>query len=197
MADIDPATPQTRDPSETEMEARTARFAKLVPYKETMNAEHGIPVEAMRMMSTEKVFPVMSPRDWAGRASIAPVKGAPGLIVTLAEAPPGDHPGLHNHTGSTENFFCLCGRFEISWGENGEHSTVIEPNDFISVPPGIYRDFTNVSDETGRLLVMIQPATGDANDEVIHSPARRPEIIERFGQETLEKMAAIGIKFGA
>jgi uncharacterized RmlC-like cupin family protein len=194
MADIDPQ----RDPNPTveQMEARVARFDKLVPYKETMNTAHGIPVEAMRMMSTEKVFPVMSPKEWTGRSSVAPVKGETGLTVTIAEAPPGDHPGLHNHTGSIENFYCLCGRFEILWGAEGEYSLVIEPNDFISVPSGIYRDFRNISDETGRLLVMIQPAPGDTTDEVIHAPARRPEIIERFGEETLEKMAAIGIKFG-
>ena len=72
MADIDPQ----RDPNPTveQMEARVARFDKLVPYKETMNTAHGIPVEAMRMMSTEKVFPVMSPKEWTGRSSVAPVK---------------------------------------------------------------------------------------------------------------------------
>ena len=193
MADIEP----TRNPTEAEMEARAARFADLVPYKKTMNDTHGIPVEAMRMMSTDNVYPIMSPAVWSGRNSVAPVKGAAGLTVSMAECPPGDHPGLHNHTGSVENFFCLSGTFEILWGENGEHRIVIEPYDFISVPPGIYRDFRNISDELGRLLVMIQPASGDLADEVVHSPARRPEIIERFGSETLEKMAAIGIKFGA
>lgn len=193
MADIEP----TRNLTEAEMEARIARFADLVPYKQTMNDAHGIPVEAMRMMSTDKVYPVMSPAEWTGRSSIAPVKGAAGLTVTIAECPPGDHPGLHNHTGSVENFFCLSGRFEILWGENGEYRAVIEPLDFISVPPGIYRDFRNISDKLGRLLVMIQPAEGDLADEVIHSPARRPEIVERFGAETLDKMAAIGIRFGA
>lgn len=197
MADIDPAGATARDPSEAEMAARTARFADLVPYKQTMSDAHGIPVEAMRMMSTDKVYPIMSPAVWSGRNSIAPVKGAAGLTVSMAEAPPGDHPGLHNHTGSVENFFCLSGTFEILWGANGEHRIVIEPYDFISVPPGIYRDFRNISGELGRLLVMIQPAEGDLADEVIHSPARRPEIVARFGQETLDKMAAIGIRFGA
>jgi uncharacterized RmlC-like cupin family protein len=196
MADIDLGTPLQRDPTEAEMETRTARFAKLVPYKKTMSDAHGIPAEAMRMMSTEAVYPIMSPMTWSGRNSVAPVKGAAGLTVSLSEAPPGDHPGLHNHTGSVENFFCLSGTFEILWGEHGEHRIVIEPYDFISVPPGIYRDFRNISDELGRLLVMIQPASGDLADEVIHAPSRRPEIIERFGEETLEKMAAIGIKFG-
>lgn len=195
MADIDPKT--SPNPSEAEMEARTARFRNLVPYKKTMSDTHGIPSEAMRMMSTENVYPIMSPAEWTGRNSVAPVKGVAGLTVSMAECTPGDHPGLHNHTGSVENFFCLSGEFEMLWGENGEHRAVIGPYDFISMPPGIYRDFRNISDETGRLLVMIQPASSDLTDEVIHSPARRPEIIARFGEETLEKMAAIGIRFGA
>jgi uncharacterized RmlC-like cupin family protein len=195
MADIDPKT--SPNPSEAEMEARTARFRNLVPYKKTMSDAHGIPSEAMRMMSTENVYPIMSPAVWTGRNSVAPVKGVAGLTVSMAECTPGDHPGLHNHTGSVENFFCLSGEFEMLWGENGEHRAVIGPYDFISMPPGIYRDFRNISNETGCLLVMIQPASSDLTDEVIHSPARRPEIIARFGEETLEKMAAIGIKFGA
>ncbi|MEK9661088.1 MAG: cupin domain-containing protein [Alphaproteobacteria bacterium] len=197
MADIDPTTPLTRDPSEAEMEARIARFSKLVPYKETMNTAHGIPAEAMRMMSTEKVFPVMSPHDWTGRSSIAPVKGAPGLTISIAETPPGDNPGLHIHTKATENFFCLKGRFRIEWGPNAEYSTILEENDFISVPPGIYRNFVNLTDDTARLLAIIQTPPGDTEDEVVMPPSVRRELAETYGDETLAKMNELGFRFAA
>ena len=48
-----------------EMESRIARFADMVPYKDTMNAAHDIPPEAMQMMSSDKVFPLMCPADCA------------------------------------------------------------------------------------------------------------------------------------
>jgi quercetin dioxygenase-like cupin family protein len=133
------ATPSTDD-----MQKRVARFADLVPYKDTMNDVHGIPPEAMQMMSSDKVYPVMSPEGWEGRSKVAPVKGAAGLTVTIAECPPGDSSGLHKHTATVENFFCIQGTFDITWGDEGENSVRLEPMDFISVPAGIYREFTNV-----------------------------------------------------
>src|SRR5690606_37997415 len=76
--------------SETEltpaqMRQRLARFSELKPYKETLNEAHGIPPDAMQTMSSERVFPIMAPEGWTGRNKIAPVKGAPGLTITLAE----------------------------------------------------------------------------------------------------------------
>lgn len=193
-----PATPTTEDVDVTpeEMEARVARFSDLVPYKDSMNSAHGIPAEAMQMMSSDKVFPVMSPRGWTGRSSLAPVKGEPGLTVTIAECPPGDNAGLHKHTATVENFFCIQGTFEIVWGKRGEHSVRLEPLDFISVPAGVYRDFRNVGDDMGRLLVAIQSLPGDTADTVIHSPEAGEEIERRWGKETREAMAGVGIRFG-
>lgn len=191
-----PATTPDVEPTPEEMEARLARFADLVPYKDSMNAAHGIPAEAMQMMSSDKVYPVMSPEGWTGRSKVAPVKGAPGLTVTIAECPPGDSAGLHKHTGSVENFFCIQGSFEIVWGKRGEHSVRLEPLDFISVPAGVYRDFRNVGTDMGRLLVAIQTPPGDTADMVVHAPEAGAEIERRFGKETREAMAGIGIRFG-
>jgi quercetin dioxygenase-like cupin family protein len=175
---------------------RVARYSKLVPYKDSMNAASGIPQEAVMMMSPDKVMPIMSPADWEGRSKIAPVKGAPGLTVTLAECPPGDSAGLHKHTASVENFFCVQSRFEITWGDEGQHSIILEPLDFVSVPAGVYRDFKNVGNELGRLLVMIQPEPGDQQDAVYHAASTGEEIVRRWGPGTLQAMSAIGIRFG-
>jgi quercetin dioxygenase-like cupin family protein len=184
------------NPIDDTVTQRIARYSKLVPYKDSINAASGIPQEAMLMMSPDKVMPIMSPSGWEGRSKVAPVKGAPGLTVTLAECPPGDSAGLHKHTASVENFFCVQGRFEITWGEEGQFSTLLEPLDFISVPAGVYRDFRNVGNELGRLLVMIQPEPGDKQDAVYHAASTGEEITRRWGGATLQAMAAIGVRFG-
>lgn len=184
------------DVTPEQMAKRLARFRDLKPYKDTMNDAHGIPPEAMRMMSPDKVYPIMSPEGWTGRSKIAPVKGAPGLTVTLAECPPGDHAGLHKHTDSVENFFCVEGHFEILWGKDGEHRIELKPLDFVSIPAGVYRDFRNIGTTLGRLFVTIQTPPGDTKDTVVHSAAVGEELTRRFGQQTRDAMAAIGVRFG-
>jgi quercetin dioxygenase-like cupin family protein len=184
------------DPTPAQMQARLARFSDLEPYKDSLNRTHGIAPEAMQMMSSDKVYPVMSPEGWSGRSKIAPVKGAPGLTVTIAECPPGDHAGLHKHVDSVENFFCIEGRFEIAWGARGEQRVELGPLDFISIPKGVYRDFRNIGDSLGRLLVMIQSPPEDTKDTVVHAPAVGAEIARRFGEDTVRAMAAIGVRFG-
>ncbi|MBT3399338.1 MAG: cupin domain-containing protein [Rhodospirillaceae bacterium] len=179
-----------------DMQKRVARYADLVPYKDTMNAAHGIAPEAMQLMSSDKVFPVMSPEGWAGRSKIAPIKGAPGLTVTIAECPPGDSSGLHKHTDTVENFFCVEGEIEILWGSKGENSITLGPLDFVSVPAGVYREFRNNGTEMGRLLAAIQTPPDEKKDTVIHAAAAGEEVERRFGRETRDAMADIGIKFG-
>ena len=132
---------------------------------------HNIPPGAVEKVTARKVFPVMAPADYQGRSAGAPVKGPRGLIVSIAECPPHNGPGLHRHLNTVENFFCLNGRFEISWGDEGEHKTVLEPNDMISIPRGENRKFFNISDEVGRLLVMIVPETDQQVDPILYAPA--------------------------
>lgn len=184
------------NPLDDTIPQRVARYAQLVPYKDAIHAASGVPQEAVMMMSPDKVMPIMAPAGWEGRSKIAPVKGAPGLTITLAECPPGDSAGLHKHTGSVENFFCVQGRFEITWGEEGQFSTVLEPLDLVSVPAGVYRDFKNIGNELGRLLVMIQPEPGEQQDAVYHAASTGEEILRRWGPATLQAMSAIGVRFG-
>ncbi len=178
------------------MQKRVARFADLVPYKDTMNAAHGIAPEAMQLMSSDKVFPVMSPEGWEGRSKIAPIKGAQGLTVTIAECPPGDSSGLHKHLDTVENFFCIEGEIEIVWGSAGENAITLGPLDFVSIPAGVYREFRNNGTEMGRLFVAIQTPPGEKKDTVIHAAAAGEEVERRFGRETRDAMADIGIRFG-
>ena len=182
--------------NEEDMANRVARFKDLVPYKTSIMDGTGIPEEAVEIVSAKSVYPIMSPVGWEGRSAVAPVKGMDGLTVTIAECPPGNHPGLHSHSHTVENFFCIQGSFDITWGDNGEHSIRLEPMDFISVPPGVYREFTNVGNDLGRLFVAIQSPPGEQHDTVIHSAAAGEEIESRWGKDARDAMAGIGIKFG-
>jgi uncharacterized RmlC-like cupin family protein len=144
------------------MEARVARFNKLQTYQRQNFETHGIPAGAVEKITARRVYPVMAPADYQGRSAGAPVKGPRGLIVSIAECEPGNGPGLHRHLNTVENFLCLSGRFEIAWGDQGEHTLVLEPLDMISVPRGENRSFRNVSNDLGRLLVMRSRRCGSA-----------------------------------
>ena len=186
-------TTQSLDPKA--MEARVARFNKLQTYQTQNLAAQGIPPGAMEKITARKVYPVMAPANYQGRSAGAPVKGPRGLIVSIAECEPGNGPGLHRHLNTVENFMCLSGRFEIAWGDNGEHTLVLDPLDMISVPRGENRSFRNVSKETGRLLVMIVPETAEQADPISYAPSVAKEIEHEYGKDALAGLQKIGFKF--
>ena len=178
-----------------EMETRVARFDKLESYQKQNFDKHNIPPGAVEKVTARRVYPVMAPADYQGRSAGAPVKGPRGLIVSIAECEPGNGPGLHRHLNTVENFMCLSGRFEIAWGDHGEHALVLEPLDMISVPRGENRSFRNVSNETGRLLVMIVPETAEQADPIAYAPSLAKEIESQYGKAALQGLAKIGFKF--
>jgi mannose-6-phosphate isomerase-like protein (cupin superfamily) len=155
---------RTKSLTSEQMEARVARFNKLQTYQRQNFEAHNIPPGAVEKVAARRVYPVMAPADYQGRSAGAPVKGPRGLIVSIAECEPGNGPGLHRHLNTVENFFCLSGRFEIAWGDRGEHTLVLEPLDMIAVPRGENRSFRNISNELGRLLVKIVPETDEQVD---------------------------------
>jgi mannose-6-phosphate isomerase-like protein (cupin superfamily) len=177
------------------MESRVARFSRLQTYQSQNLASQGIPPGAMEKITARKVYPVMAPADYQGRSAGAPVKGPRGLIVTIAECEPGNGPGLHRHLNTVENFMCLSGRFEIAWGDHGEHKLTLDPLDMISVPRGENRSFRNVSGETGRLLVMIVPETAEQADPISYAPSLAREIETEYGKGALEGLRKVGFKF--
>ena len=183
--------------SAEKMEARVARFDKLQTYQRQNFDAHGIPPGAVEKITARRVYPVMAPVDYQGRSAGAPVKGPRGLIVSIAECEPGNGPGLHRHLNTVENFMCLSGRFEIAWGDRGEHALVLDPLDMISVPRGENRSFRNVSDQTGRLLVMIVPETDEQADPISYASSLAKEIEQQYGKSALEGLQKIGFKFEA
>ncbi len=165
----------TKSLTSEKMEARVARFNKLQTYQRQNFETHGIPPGAVEKITARK--------------------GPRGLIVSIAECEPGNGPGLHRHLNTVENFLCLSGRFEIAWGDQGEHTLVLEPLDMISVPRGENRSFRNVSNELGRLLVMIVPETDEQVDPISYAPSLAKEIENEYGKAALEGLQKIGFKF--
>ena len=182
-----------------QMTRRMARFKDLKSYQYQQEAANAIPVEVMEKIAAHRVYPVMCPETYSGRSAQAPIKGAPGIVLSIAECPPGDGPAMHIHVQTIENFFCLSGRFEIAWGDPGaEDSVILEPLDFISVPPGVPRKFTNVhATETGRLFVIIHVQTDQQGDRIAYQPELRAEIEHKHGAKTVAALDKIGIKFDA
>jgi uncharacterized RmlC-like cupin family protein len=178
-----------------QMDFRVARFEKLETYQRQNFETHNIPPGAVEKVAARRVYPVMAPPDYQGRSAGAPVKGPRGLIVSIAECEPGNGPGLHRHLNTVENFLCLSGRFEIAWGDQGEHTLVLEPLDLVSVPVGENRSFRNISNELGRLLVMIVPETNEQVDPVLFAPSLAKEIENDYGKSAVEGLQKIGFKF--
>lgn len=185
-------------PRET-MERRMARFGNLKSYQHQNAEANGIPVAVMELLTAHRVYPLMVPDAYTGRSAQAPIKGAPGLVLSFAECPPGNGPAMHIHGQTIENFLCLSGRFEIAWGDPGEEeSVVLEPLDFISVPPGVPRKFTNVHPtETGRLFVIIHVQSQEQGDAIAYQPGLRTEIERGHGRPAVDALDRIGIRFDA
>lgn len=77
-----------------------------------------------------------------------------GFHLTYVICKPGNGNALHDHD-TVEVFLAMNGRWEIRYGTDGDHVVVLEPFDVISVPPGILRQFKNVSDTEAVLLAIV------------------------------------------
>ena len=181
-----------------EMESRVARFSQITPQSSSYSEEDGIPKEAYEMLTAKTLYLLMSPECQGGPMAHQPaVVTKDKMSVIIAECPPGDRPLLHAHHRTNETFFCLDGRFRIRWGDEGENQTFLEQYDMIAVPPGVVRDFTNVSDKTARLLVWITGETEDDFNDIEMPPIEAQRLEKKFGNEVLKKFKNIGVSFNA
>lgn len=191
---------KTHTPTPAEMAMRIARFSDLKPVRAQYDAAEGIPAEAYRTVSADQTFILMGPAGLSSATGEAPpVIGGDGgevFTVNIAKCPPGNGSPLHAHQFTHETFFCLNGRFEVRWGDAGEHSIVLEPMDMIAVPPGVVRNFTNIADMEADLLVFIQGDRARFRD--VDFPAAMGRTIEeKFGAEVRGRMEAKGLVFTA
>ena len=174
---------------------KIARLAEMKSTKRALSAGNGVPPEAYEMLAAKEIFLMMAPAGNVRKNSKPAIEGVPGLEVSIVRCPPGNGPGLHNHRMTNESFMCLTGEWEISWGENGEHTTTIKPFDLAAVPPGIFRAFKNVSSEPAYLLAFVQGAKEHVMGDISYARSLGDKIVQKYGSEVEQGLKEIGITF--
>ena len=178
------------------MDAHTVRFNALQP--KIGNYESlGIPTDAYEMLTAKTLYTLLAPAGGAGSHQFTAAKGPPGLSISIAECPPGDGPMLHAHMETHEIFFCLTGKFEVSWGDKGEHRLVLEKHDMVNVPLGVTRAFRNVSDETSLLFVVI---LGTNQNDVGYATSVGDQVAAKYGpgvRDAIEAHTSMNFNVGA
>lgn len=190
---------RTITPTPEEMEKRVCRFNKLVPVKKQFEAK-GIPAAAYEAVAADQTFVMMAPKGHLSATGEEPpiIGGDGGDVVTynIVTCPPGNGPLLHAHQFTHETFMALDGRFRIEWGDNGEHSLILEKFDMVAVPPRVVRRFVNISDHDAHLFVPIQ-GPSHAFRDVENRPDDRGMIEQRFGTSIVERLEEAGLRFNA
>jgi quercetin dioxygenase-like cupin family protein len=79
---------------------------------------------------------------------------AESFNLTYIGADPGKGAALHDHP-TVEVFIAMTGKWSIIWGDDGEHETLINQFDTVSVPPNVMRGFRNESDEHGFIMAIL------------------------------------------
>jgi uncharacterized RmlC-like cupin family protein len=183
--------------TEVDMNAQIARFKDLQPTKKSFSkGDIGIPEEAFQIVTAHALYRLMAPAENARKSAKPAVAGEPGLEVVIAVCPPGQGPGLHNHQKTQEIFICITGRYEVIWGDKGEHSTILDPCDMVAVPPGIYRRFRNASDvEDAKLLVIVQGSAEHAFNDIEMDKNLGDEVERRWGNDVRKNFQKVGIHF--
>ncbi|SRR5512138_1185571 len=153
----------TITPTPEEMARRIARFSQLD--RIVMQREARFPQDALDVIYARRLHPVIGLPDTDTPINdSAPIRGAGGMTITYAVCPPGQGPSLHSHNRTYETFTVCRGRFEFLWGDNGEHSVVLEELDVLSVPPCVCRAFRNIGSIEGVLQVIITGGVHDKTD---------------------------------
>ena len=187
---------KTIEVSQAEMAARIARFSDQESQSALYAEAIGIPREAYEVMAAETLYLMMAPTEQGGPMAQNPaITGDSGMSIIIARCPPGDKPLLHAHHYTIESFMCLTGRFRIRWGSQADQHIDLEPHDMIAVPPGVDRQFENISDDEALLLVII---TGSGNEDFadISMPPDETDFVrERFGQTVIDRYNRVGVAF--
>ena len=174
---------------------RLARFAELPVWE--LNQDEGIPVEARDIFVARRLWSIVCPSSLEGSLQkAAPIRDFDDFVMTIAACPPGQGPGLHHHLHATETHTCLEGRFRVAWGAHGEHETMLERWDTISVPPGVIRRFQNVGEEEGFIQIILSGDMAKMKNDAASTPEQRDELAA-FGEDVLARIEATGRRFDA
>lgn len=189
----------TLNPTPDEMEKRIVRASTIQPKKKRFESTGGIPAKAMEAIAADSIYLYMAPAEGTGATSQNPgVVGFPGLTVNVCRCPVGQGPDLHSHARTLETFMCLKGQFEVRWGDDGQHSTLLDEHDMISVPPNVMRAFRNTGKtEEALLLVLIQGEAQDMAADVQYAPSTGERIEREFGADVRGRIEELGWRFDA
>ena len=187
---------ETIEISAAEMAPQIARFREQESQSAHYAEDAEIPREAYEIMAAETLYLMMAPEAQGGPMAQKPaVTGDSGTSVIIARCPPGDKPLLHAHHYTVETFMCLTGRFRIRWGNEGREHIDLDPFDMIAVPPGVDRQFENISNEDARLLVVITGTSREDYNDISMPPSSGAAIRDRFGQEVIDAYGERGVSF--
>lgn len=132
----------TRDP----LEGRVARFRP-------EEGNDGLFIDAVIPGHARRIWSVIGPNVGEDRSE-SPAIPPEDFHLAILKAAPGNGAALHTHT-TVEVFMPLTGRWEIFYGERGEHDLVLEQWDVCSVPAGVWRGFRNADAEDAFLLALV------------------------------------------
>lgn len=153
------------------MAGRIVRFADV--------QRHGIP-----LMFIDSILPGHRRMNYALIGDTAsenpefePIVAAPhGFQIGMVKAKPGNGPAYHTHD-YVESFLILSGRWRFSWGADpdpakADGGATLDPWDFVTLPPGLWRGFEVAPDETAEawLFAVLEPHPVFVSKDPIWSP---------------------------
>lgn len=176
-----------------------ARFQDVHSQGERLAAEMGVPLGAYQKMTAEELFLVMSSPALGGPFATDPgISVDQGLIAAIVKCSPGQGPYLHAHYNTLESFICLSGKFHITWGDEGEHSALLDTFDTIAVPRGVVRSFASAeANGDAHILAFIRGDTPEDFADVAMTTAAAEDLDASFGSGTADKIKDIGWRFDA
>jgi uncharacterized RmlC-like cupin family protein len=180
----------------TGMESYIARFADLKPSKAAYEHESiGVPVGAYEMLAARDIYRIVAPDRGARSITKPAIVSNDGFQLGIVECPPGNGAALHKHELTQETFMPLTGRFEVTWGDKGEHCTVLGLFDVFAVPVGIYRSFRNIESSPSKMLVYVRGSEQAVMNDLVYDKASGDAIKAAYGQTVHENLGRIGITF--
>ena len=173
------------EPTVEEMRARLARFSDLRPSSQAF-------VDTRLSEYKRDIYNVIGRGVTEDAGLTAGIDDARAFSITYVGAEPGKGAALHAHE-TIEVFIPLTGRWEAYWGEDGDKALEIGLFDAISFPPGCYRGFRNVGNESALLMAIIasKPETQDGG-----RVGWAPEVLRRSHESGLRVNAAGDLEEG-
>lgn len=136
---------------------------RIVRFKELIRPENAVPV-----MFIDSVLPGHQRMNWAVIGDTAsenpdfkPAITAPHKFqIGVFMCPPNSGPAWHTHD-YIELFMPLGGKWRFHWGSDPDGAedghADLEPFDMISLPPGVWRAFENISDQAAFCFAVLEP----------------------------------------